>query len=121
MSAPTPHAQPAATIALIGVAPACEEALRAAFKLFSIKTQTLNGDVRKALAARRFGGCVIRLDASAVRLLEGLRSSQANRHFPILGVCPAGTEIRAFSRLGLNAIFHEPVVEAEAIKVVRST
>src|SRR5438128_2377085 len=61
MSAPSPHAQPAVTVALIGVPAAGEPTLRAAFKLFSIETQSLNGNVRQALQAGPFAGCVVRL------------------------------------------------------------
>jgi len=120
MSAPSPHAQPAVTVALIGVPAAGEPTLRAAFKLFSIETQSLNGNVRQALQAGRFAGCVVRLDANAGPLLEFLRSSPANRHLPILGLCPAGAKIAEFAKVGLNAILHEPIMEAEAVKVVRS-
>ena len=120
MSAPSPHAEPAVTVALIGVLAAGEETLRAAFKLFSIETQSLNGNVREALQKRHFAGCVVRLDASAAPVIEFLRKTAAYRHLPILGLCPAGAKLGEFAKLGLNAIVHEPVVETEAVKAVRS-
>jgi hypothetical protein len=119
MSAPSQHPQPAVTVALIGVPAASEETLRAAFRLFSIETQNVNGNVRQALQARHFAGCVVRLDAGATAVIEFLRKTAAYRHLPILGLYPQGAKLGEFAKLGLNAIVHEPVVEAEAVKVVR--
>ena len=116
-----PEPQAVATVAIIGLSEACYEALRSAFRQFSIDTAELSGDVKHALENRKFQGCVVRLEEGSAPLVEAVRKSSCNRNIPVLGVCPAGTDMRAFGRFGLNAILKEPVDRQEALKTVRAT
>jgi len=113
--------QATATVALIGLSQSCTEALRAAFKQFSIEVQELSGDIKHALENRKFQGCVVRLEEGSAPLVAAVRRSSCNRTIPLIGVCPAGTDMRLFGRYGLNAILKEPVDRQEALKMVRGT
>lgn len=116
-----PEAQAVATVALIGLSASCCDALRVAFRQFAIDTLELTGDVKHVLENRKFQGCVVRLEETVAPLVEAVRKSSCNRNIPVLGVCPAGTDMRAFGRFGLNAILKEPVDRQDALKTVRAT
>src|SRR5579859_6738020 len=113
--------QATATVALIGLSLSCTDALRAAFRQFSIDVLELSGDAKSELENRKFQGCVVRLEEGSAPLVDAVRKSSCNRTIPLIGVCPPETDMRLFGRFGLNAILKEPVDRQEALKMVRGT
>ncbi|HEV2112791.1 MAG TPA: PilZ domain-containing protein [Terriglobales bacterium] len=120
-ASPKAEPQATATVALIGLSQGCTDALRAAFRQFSIDVAELSGEIKHVLENRKFQGCVVRLEENSAPLVEAVRKSSCNRTIPVIGVCPAGTDMRLFGRFGLNAILKEPVDRQEALKMVRGT
>jgi hypothetical protein len=114
-----PQTQAGPVVALIGLDPQAEEVFQGAFSQFGIRTETLDGDPRPALAGRHFDGCVLRLHADSLGLLESLRASKVNRNIAILGI--ADSDAQPIAKLGLNAIIKSPVQRAEVVRAVQGT
>lgn len=111
------HAGP--VVALLGLDPESEEIFRAAFQQFGIRSETLDGDPRPALTSRHFDGCVLRLHADSIGLIEALRTSKLNRNTAIVGI--ADSDTLPVAKLGLNAIIKSPVQRPDVVRAVQGT
>ena len=112
-----PHSGP--VVALLGLDPAAEEIFRAAFQQFGIHAETLDGDPRPALANRHFDGCVLRLHADSIGLVEALRISKLNRNTAIIGI--ADSDALPVAKLSLNAVIKSPVQRPDVVRAVQGT
>lgn len=73
------------------------------------------------LAAKKFEGFIIDLRRDdALAMLEAIRNSGRNRRAVIFGVYEPTTEIRRYSKFGINALFHWPLKKADALKILRT-
>jgi hypothetical protein len=96
------------------------ELLRSIFRQFSIESEAATGDVAKTVNKRKFEACVLRLDDGAGAVLEAVRGSARNRSIPILGICASAQQAIRYSKLGINAILHDPLERQDAMRGVRS-
>lgn len=108
------------TALLVGLKDDEAELLRAVFRQFSIESETAAGDVAKMVNKRKFEACVLRLDDGAGTVLEAVRGSARNRSIPILGICASAQQAIRYSKLGINAILHDPLERQDAMRGVRS-
>src|SRR5204862_6083587 len=69
----------------------------------------------------QFGGWVVRLDAHAPAVLEAVRSSRSNHRMLLYGILPRESDVRRFSKFGINTLIKSPVERSNAVHVARST
>ena len=108
------------TALLVGLKNDEAEVLRSVFRQFSIESEIAAGDVAKMVNKRKFEACVLRLDDDAQAVLEAVRGSARNRSIPILGICASAQQAIRYSKLGINAILHDPLERQDAMRGVRS-
>ena len=108
------------TALLVGLKGDEAELLRTIFRQFSIESEAAAGDVHKIVTKRKFEACVVRLDDDAGGVLEAVRGSARNRSIPILGICASAQQAIRYSKLGINAILHDPLERQDAMRGVRS-
>ena len=94
--------------------------LRSVSRQFSIESEAATGDVAKIVNKRKFEACVLRLDDGAQAVLEAVRGSARNRSIPILGICSSAQQAIRYSKLGINAILHDPLERQDVMRGVRS-
>jgi hypothetical protein len=108
------------TALLVDLKDSESELLRSIFRQFSIESEVAAGDVAKIVNKRKFEACVLRLDDAAGAVLEAVRGSARNRSIPILGICASAQQAIRYSKLGINAILHDPLERQDAMRGVRS-
>lgn len=108
------------TALLVDLTDSESELLRSVFRQFSIESEAATGDVAKMVNKRKFEACVLRLDDGAQVVLEAVRGSARNRSIPILGICASAQQAIRYSKLGINAILHDPLERQDAMRGVRS-
>lgn len=108
------------TALLVGLKNDEAEVLRSVFRQFSIESEVATGDVAKLVNKRKFEACVLRLDDGAEAILEAVRGSARNRSIAILGICASAQQAIRYSKLGINAILHDPLERQDAMRGVRS-
>src|SRR5208282_2365932 len=73
------------------------------------------------LHREKFEACVLLLGEEAGSIIELARSSASNSRIVIYGLGGTAQDALRYSKLCLNAVFHEPLERSAAIKLVRST
>jgi PilZ domain len=120
--APIPPAKRAtARVALVDMSEPAGSVLGDCFKQFAIDTVTMNGNAVERLKKEKFEACVVKLDPAAEAVMEAARNSLSNARMVIYGLGGSAQDAMAFSRYGINAVFHEPLERSTALKLVRAT
>jgi len=109
-----------ARVALVGVEEPITNILRDCFRQFNISILNLGDDAAGRMHKEKFEGCVLRLDDSAIPVLEAARSSPSNKRLVVFGISKGTQQALRYSRYGINAIFEEPVERQSALRTVRS-
>jgi hypothetical protein len=108
----------AAKIALLGVDGASAAVLSGCFRQFGIETAELGASAASKIP-NEYNACVVPLNREAEPVLRELRRS--SHGIVVYGICSSVRDALPFAKWGINAVFHMPIGEAEALQVVRST
>ena len=73
------------------------------------------------LQHEKFEACVLPLEETAGSIIELARGSASNSRIVIFGLGGTAQDAMRYSKLCINAIFHEPLERSAAMKLVRST
>ena len=73
------------------------------------------------LQREKFEACVLPLEEAAGSIIELARASASNSRIIIYGLGGTAQDAMRYSKLCLNAVFHEPLERSAAMKLVRST
>ena len=112
------RAKPSAKIAMLGLDHASATVLSDCFRQFGVEANVVVSADSSAIAGA-YSACVIPLDAKAEPVLRELRRS--THGIVLYGVCSSVGDALPFAKYGINAVFHLPIREREAMQVVRST
>ncbi|MGA7295000.1 MAG: PilZ domain-containing protein [Terriglobales bacterium] len=120
--APAPiRRKSAARVALFDVPQASAQLLMECFRQFGIETVPIGRDDVDRLQREKFEACVLPLEETAGSIIEMARGSASNSRIVIYGLGGSAQDAMRYSKLCLNAVFHEPLERSAAMKLVRST
>ena len=91
------------------------------FRQYGIETVPIARERVDRLQHEKFEACVLPLGESAGSIIELARSSASNSRIIIFGLGGTAQDAMRYSKLCINAIFHEPLERSAAMKLVRST
>ncbi len=91
------------------------------FRQFGIETIPISCDQIERLQREKFEACVLPLGEAAGSIIEMARGSTSNSRIIIFGLGGTAQDAMRYSKLCINAIFHEPLERSAAMKLVRST
>ena len=109
-----------ARVGLVNIEESVTAVLRDCFRQFGISIMNLGDDAAARMHKEKFEGCVLRLDDSAIPVLEAARNSPSNKRLVVFGISKGSQQALRFSRWGINAIFEEPVERQSALRTVRA-
>ena len=125
ITAPAPvlasHRKSAARVALFDLHGSSHSLLAECFRQFGVETIQLHRDHAERLRKEKFEACVLPLDPTAGAVIEMARASASNSRIIIYGLGGTAQDALRYSKLCLNAVFHEPLERSAAIKLVRSS
>jgi hypothetical protein len=110
-----------ARVALFDLAEPAHSMLADCFRQFGVETLQLTRPHAERLLKEKFEACVLRLDPTAGPVIEMARASNSNSRMVIYGLGGSARDALRYSRLCLNAVFHEPLERSAALKLVRSS
>jgi hypothetical protein len=110
-----------ARVALIDLKEPVRKILADCFRQFGVQSSAMSGDVTLRLKKEKFDACVVNLAPGAEGVMEFVRTSPSNSRMVIYGIGGNAQESLRYSKYGINAIFHEPLERAAALKLVRAT
>ncbi|MFY9841575.1 MAG: PilZ domain-containing protein [Terriglobales bacterium] len=120
--APLPaHRKNTARVALFDLPQASSNLITECFRQFGIETVPIPRENAERLQREKFEACVLPLGEAAGAIIEMARSSASNSRLIIFGLGGTAHDAMRYSKLCINAIFHEPLERSAAIKLVRST
>jgi hypothetical protein len=120
--APLPvHRKSLARVALFDLALGSAQLITESFRQFGIETVAIPREQSSRLRSEKFEACVLPLGEDAGSIIEMARSSASNSRIIIYGLGGTAQDAMRYSKLCLNAVFHEPLERSAAIKLVRST
>jgi hypothetical protein len=120
--APLPvHRKSSARVALFDLQPASAQIISESFRQFGIETVSIPREESSRLRHEKFEACVLPLTKDAGEIIGLARSSASNSRIVIYGLGGSAQDAMRYSKLCLNAVFHEPLERSAAIKLVRST
>ncbi len=125
-TAPTPapipvHRKSAARVALFDLREAPRALVTECFRQYGIETIPLAREDAARLQNEKFEACVLPLTSEAGGIIELARSSPSNSRIVVYGLGGTAQDALRYSKLCINAIFHEPLERSAALKLVRST
>jgi len=91
------------------------------FRQFGIETVLIAREQADRLRREKFEACVLLLGEDAGSVIELARASASNSRIVIYGLGGTAQDAMRYSKLCINAVFHEPLERSAAIKLVRST
>jgi len=115
------HRKSAARVALFELSEAPRNLLTECFRQFAIETLPLTRQDAGRLQSEKFEACVLPLEPTAGSIIELARESPSNSRMVVFGLGGSAQDAIRFSKLCINAVFHEPLERTAAIKLVRST
>ncbi len=115
------HRKAVARVALFDLSETSRNLLTECFRQFGIETIPLVRQDASHLQTEKFEACVLPLDPSAGSVIELARASSSNSRIVIFGLGGSAQDALRYSKLCINAVFHEPLERTAAIKLVRST
>src|SRR5580658_8354052 len=120
--APIPvHRKSAARVALFDLPDASALLVTECFRQSGIETVSIAREHTQRLQREKFEACVLPLGESAGSIIEMARASASNGHIIIYGLGGTAQDAMRYSKLCINAVFHEPLERSAAMKLVRST
>jgi hypothetical protein len=115
------HRKSVARVALFDLGESSQALLTDCFRQFGIDTLRLANRDAARLQREKFESCVLPLGPAAGSIIELARGSASNSRMVIFGLGGTAQDALRYSKLCINAIFHEPLERSAAIKLVRST
>jgi len=115
------HRKSAARVALFDLPEASNSLITECFRQFGIETVPFGREQASRLQNEKFEACVLPLEASAGNIIELARGSASNSRIVIYGLGGTAQDALRYSKLCINAVFHEPLERSAALKLVRST
>ena len=115
------HRKSAARVALFDLSDLSDNMLAECFRQFGVETVQLHRSHAERLTREKFEACVLPLDPSAGAIMEMARGSSSNSRIIIYGLGGTAQDALRYSKLSLNAVFHEPLERSAALKLVRSS
>jgi hypothetical protein len=115
------HRKSAARVALFDLSAASGQLINDCFRQYGIETVSIPRDEADRLQREKFEACVLTLEETAGSIIELARSSASNSRIVIFGLGGTAQDAMRYSKLCINAIFHEPLERSAAMKLVRST
>ncbi|MGD0508406.1 MAG: PilZ domain-containing protein [Terriglobales bacterium] len=91
------------------------------FRQFGIETVPIARENADRLRREKFEACVLLLGEEAGSIIELARASASNSRIIIYGLGGTAQDALRYSKLCINAVFHEPLERSAAMKLVRST
>jgi len=120
--APLPvHRKTAARVALFDLPEATANLVTECFRQYGIETVSIAREHADRLQREKFEACVLPLGERAGSIIELARGSASNARIIIYGLGGSAQDAMRYSKLCLNAVFHEPLERSAAMKLVRST
>jgi PilZ domain-containing protein len=120
--APFPvHRKTAARVAMFDLSETSARVMTECFRQFGIETVAISRDQVSRLQREKFEACVLPLGDGAGTIIELARASASNSRIIIFGLGGTAQDALRYSKLCINAIFHEPLERSAAMKLVRST
>jgi hypothetical protein len=120
--APQPvHRKSVAHVALFDLPEASAQLLTECFRQYGIETTAVAREHADRLRREKFEACVLRVGEPAGSIIELARASASNNRIVIYGLGGTARDAMRYSKLCLNAVFHEPLDRSAALKLVRST
>jgi len=115
------HRKTAARVALFDLPEASAQMLTECFRQSGIETVSIGREHITRLQREKFEACVLPLGEAAGSIIELARGSASNSRIIIYGLGGSAQDAMRYSKLCLNAVFHEPLERSAAMKLVRST
>ena len=115
------HRKSVASVALFDLPENSEAMLAECFRQFGIDTVRLAHEDAGRLQTEKFEACVLPLGPSAGEIIELARGSNSNSRIVIYGLGGTAQDALRYSKLCINAVFHEPLERSAALKLVRSS
>lgn len=120
--APLPaHRKSVARVALFDLPETSAQLVTECFRQFGIETVPIAHEQADRLRREKFEACVLLLGEEAGSVIEMARASASNSRIVIYGLGGTAQDALRYSKLCINAVFHEPLERSAAIKLVRST
>jgi hypothetical protein len=91
------------------------------FRQLGIETVPIAREQADRLRREKFEACVLLLGEEAGSIIEMARASASNSRIVIYGLGGTAQDALRYSKLCINAVFHEPLERSAAMKLVRST
>jgi hypothetical protein len=115
------HRKTTARVALFDLPEASTHLITDCFRQYGIETVSVERENADRLQREKFEACVLPLDETAGSIIELARASASNSRIVIFGLGGTAQDAMRYSKLCINAIFHEPLERSAAMKLVRST
>jgi hypothetical protein len=115
------HRKTSARVAMFDLSDASSHLVGECFHHFEIETVLIPCDRVDRLQHEKFEACVLPLNESAGTIIELARGSASNSRIIIFGLGGTAQDAMRYSKLCINAVFHEPLERSAAMKLVRST
>src|SRR3977135_858997 len=115
------HRKSVARVALFDLSPASAQLVTECFRQSGIETVLISREHPDVRQREKFEVCVCRLGDRAGSIIELARGSASNARIIIYGLGGSAQDAMRYSKLCLNAVFHEPLERSAAMKLVRST
>jgi len=115
------HRKSVARVALFDLPEASAQLVAECFRQYGIDTVLIAREDADRLQREKFEACVLPLGEGAGDIIELARRSASNSRIIIYGLGGTAQDALRYSKLCLNAVFHEPLERSAALKLVRST
>ena len=115
------HRKTSARVALFDLPEVSAHLLTECFRQYGIETVSIVREHVDRLQHEKFEACVLPLGEAAGSIIERARGSASNSRIIIYGLGGTAQDAMRYSKLCLNAVFHEPLERSAAMKLVRST
>ena len=109
------HRKTAACVALFDLSEASAQLVTDCFRQYGIETSMLAPDQAVRLQREKFEACVLPLGEAAGSIIELARGSASNSRIIIFGLGGTAQDSMRYSKLCVNAIFHEPLEGSAAM------
>jgi hypothetical protein len=120
--APLPiHRKSSARVALFDLPETSSVIMTECFRQFAIETVLVSRQQAERLQREKFEACVLPLGDQVGGIIELARGSASNSRIIIYGLGGSAQDAMRYSKLCINAVFHEPLERSAAMKLVRST
>jgi hypothetical protein len=115
------HRKTNARVALFDLPQPSANLVTECFRQYDIETVSIPQEHVDRLQHEKFEACVLPLGENAGSIIELARSSPSNSRIVIYGLGGTAQDAMRYSKLCLNAVFHEPLERSAAAKLVRNT